>query len=55
MTAFRVMLKAIDDAYEQLLSEGTQAGFIDRMRTRKELYERIDYAQFDEKDRSWAG
>ncbi len=54
MTAFRVMLKAIDEAYDELLTTGTQAGFMDRMRTRKELYERIDYADFDAKDRSWA-
>ncbi len=55
MTAFRVMLKALDDAYGELIATGTQAGFIDRMRTRLELYDRIDYEDFDAKDRSWAG
>ena len=55
MTAFRVMLRALDDAYGELISTGTQAGLIDRMRTRLELYDRIDYAEFDAKDRSWAG
>ena len=54
MTAFRVMLKALDDSYSQLLTEGTQAGFMEEMRTRKELYERIDYASYDELDRKWS-
>lgn len=53
MTAFRVMLKALDEAYAQLLTEGTQENFLDRMRTRAELYERIDYQAFDDKDQSW--
>jgi methylisocitrate lyase len=54
MTAFRVMLKALDETYAELLSTGTQAGFIDRMRTRAELYDRIDYPTYEEKDKSWA-
>lgn len=51
MTAFRVMLKAVDECYAQLLEEGTQYGFMDRMRTRAELYERIEYAAYDERDK----
>lgn len=53
MTAFRVMLRALDDCYGELMETGTQAGFMDRMRTRAELYERIDYAEYDAKDQSW--
>jgi len=54
MTAFRVMLKALDDSYSQLLAEGTQAGLMDSMRTRQELYERIDYTRYDDLDRKWS-
>jgi methylisocitrate lyase len=54
MTAFRVMLKAIDACYAELLATGTQAGFIDQMRTRAELYDRIDYADYDAKDQGWS-
>lgn len=54
MTAFRVMLRALDDTYGELMATGTQAGLMDRMRTRKELYERIDYADYDALDQSWA-
>jgi methylisocitrate lyase len=54
MTAFRVMLKAIGECYEELLKTGTQAGLLDRMRTRQELYDLIEYAAYDERDRRWA-
>ncbi len=53
MTAFRVMLKALDETYSELLETGTQAGFMDKMRTRSELYDRIDYADYDALDRDW--
>ncbi len=49
VTALRVMLKAIEEFYEELLETGTQAGWMDRMRTRAELYETIDYPSFSTK------
>lgn len=55
MTAFRVMLKALDECYAELVATGTQAQIMDRMRTRAELYDRIDYAEYDTKDQGWAG
>lgn len=54
MTAFRVMLRAIGEAYEELLRNGTQEGLLPRMRTRKELYELIEYAEYEARDRAWA-
>ena len=54
MTAFRVMLKAIDECYAELLRTGTQEGILPKMRTRTELYEEIEYSAYDAKDRSWA-
>ena len=50
MTAFRVMLKAISEAYEELLATGTQAGFLEKMRTRAELYAMIEYERYSERD-----
>lgn len=47
MTAFRVMLKALDESYALLIEHGTQAGFLDRMRTRAELYATLDYLQYE--------
>jgi methylisocitrate lyase len=54
MTAFRVMLKSIGETYEELLRTGTQAGLLDRMRTRKELYELLEYDAYTERDVRWA-
>jgi methylisocitrate lyase len=54
MTAFRVMLKAIDKCYEELIQTGTQAGIMDSMRTRNEMYETIDYPAYEELDAVWA-
>jgi methylisocitrate lyase len=54
MTAFRVMLKAVDDCYSELIRTGTQAELLHSMRTRAELYERLEYSTYDEKDQSWA-
>ena len=55
MTAFRVMLKAMDECYAELLKAGSQQGMLDRMRTRAELYDRIEYADYEAKDKNWAG
>ncbi len=54
MTAFRLMLKTLDEGYAELVATGSQAWLLEKMRTRKELYERIGYAEYDEKDRRWA-
>lgn len=53
MTAFRVMLKAVDECYSELLEKGTQAEMLASMRTRAELYERIEYSAYNDKDKSW--
>jgi methylisocitrate lyase len=54
MTAFRVMLKAITEAYGELIETGTQAGMLDKMRTRKELYELIEYDAYNDLDQHWS-
>jgi len=46
VTALRVMLKAVEEFYGDLLRTGTQAEWMDRMRTRRELYETLDYDQY---------
>lgn len=54
MTAFRMMLKSVAEAYETLLKEGTQKNLLDKMKTRIELYEVIDYKEFDKLDKTIA-
>jgi methylisocitrate lyase len=55
MTAFRVMLKSLDETYKELIQAGTQRGLMELMRTRAELYDRIDYAEYEALDQKWAG
>ncbi|MFN8139061.1 MAG: methylisocitrate lyase [Fimbriimonadales bacterium] len=55
MTAFRVMMKAVGEAYRTIMETGTQAELIERMRTRQELYELIEYPSYEDLDRSLAG
>ena len=54
VTALRVMLKAIEEFYAELLETGTQAGWMDRMRTRQELYATIDYPDYSAQDLKWS-
>ena len=47
LSAFRAMNKAAENVYEAIRRDGTQAGVIDSMQTREELYERINYYEFE--------
>lgn len=51
MTAFRLMLGAVDDGLRELAAAGSQRGLLDRMRTRDELYELVDYERYHELER----
>jgi methylisocitrate lyase len=55
VTTLRVAMKAVEAALKQLASEGTQKGFLDRMQTRAELYDLLDYSGFEERDRTYFG
>jgi methylisocitrate lyase len=52
MSAFRVSMKASEEFLCDLKKRGTQSGWIDKMQTRKELYELLDY---DPDAGSWPG
>jgi methylisocitrate lyase len=54
MTAFRVMMKAVQDLLTTLKRTGTQEGFLDRMQTRQELYELIDYPAYHALDKQFS-
>src|SRR6185503_15520326 len=50
VSSLRLAMKAIEDAFAKIKTDGTQAGVVDRMQTRKRLYELIryeDYSAFD--------
>src|SRR5881275_3399318 len=52
MSAFRVSMKASEEFLRDLKERGTQSGWLDKMQTRKELYELLDY---DPNAESWSG
>ena len=47
LSAFRAMNKAAENVYETIRKEGTQAKVIETMQTREELYERINYYEYE--------
>ncbi len=47
LSAFRAMNKAAENVYETIRKEGTQAKVIDTMQTREELYQRINYYEYE--------
>ena len=49
LSAFRAMNRAAERVYNVLRQEGAQKSVIDTMQTRNELYESINYYQYEEK------
>ena len=47
LSAFRAMNKAAENIYESVRRDGTQSQVIDTMQTREELYERINYYEYE--------
>lgn len=53
LTAFRSAMKAAERTLEELARTGTQAGQLDRMQTRAELYDLLGYEDWETRDRSY--
>ena len=49
LSAFRAMNKAAENVYTALRRDGTQQNVLDTMQTRMELYESINYHDFEQK------
>ncbi len=49
LTAFRAMNKAAENVYNTLRREGTQQSLISQMQTRDELYQSINYYDYEDK------
>jgi methylisocitrate lyase len=47
LSAFRAMNKAADNVYTAIRRDGSQAGVIDTMQTREELYQAINYYEYE--------
>ena len=46
MTTFRVMMKSVEEVLIELKKRGTPRALIDKMQTRKELYELLRYDDY---------
>ena len=55
VTTLRIAMKAIEAALAVLDQEGTQAGLLDLMQTREELYELLGYDEYEKRDREYFG
>jgi methylisocitrate lyase len=53
VTLLRIFLRAAEAALATLAEDGTQKELLDLMLTREELYELIDYHEFEERDRRY--
>lgn len=51
VTALRVMQKRLEEFYGDLLSSGTQEGWMEKMATRAELYDAVGYPDYAEADK----
>jgi methylisocitrate lyase len=49
LSAFRAMNKAAENVYTAIRRDGTQQNVVDTMQTRMELYDRINYHEFEQK------
>ncbi|HYD80057.1 MAG TPA: methylisocitrate lyase [Paucimonas sp.] len=49
LSAFRAMNKAAENVYTAIRRDGTQKNVVDTMQTRMELYERINYHDYEQK------
>jgi methylisocitrate lyase len=54
MTAFRIMMKAVEDGMRLLKAEGTQTALLDRMTAREDLYRLIHYQDYERLDATLA-
>ena len=49
LSAFRAMSKVTEQVYEEILNNGTQKDILNKMQTRDELYEILDYHSYERK------
>ena len=55
LTAFRVAMRAAEDALRALYADGHQRALVPRMQTRAELYDLLDYTGYEARDREYFG
>jgi methylisocitrate lyase len=54
VTLLRIAMKAAEAALATLIDSGTQHDLLDLMQTREELYDLLDYEEFQERDQRYS-
>ncbi|MGE3759511.1 MAG: isocitrate lyase/phosphoenolpyruvate mutase family protein, partial [Pseudobdellovibrionaceae bacterium] len=52
VTTLRLAMKAVEDGLREIKDKGTQEGIVDKMQTRKRLYELVKYEEYNAFDQS---
>jgi len=52
VTTMRIAMKAVENALDQILKDGTQEHVVPRMQTRQELYDLLQYERYNEFDQN---
>lgn len=55
VSMLRIAMRAMEAALAVIESDGTQESLLDLMQTREELYDLLDYEDFDQRDREYFG
>jgi methylisocitrate lyase len=55
VTMLRVAMKAVEAALAVIASEGTQSSLLDLMQTRQELYDLLEYSDYEQRDQHYFG
>ena len=55
LTAFRAAMQAVQQMLATIYVNGTQLPLLDSLQTRAQLYDLLDYQDFDQRDRSYFG
>lgn len=53
VTLFRIGMKAVEDALEEIQESKTQKGLLEKMQSRSRLYDFLDYEGFDKRDQDY--
>jgi len=51
VTAFRAMMKTVEETFTELKQKGSQKGILKKLMTREEFYSLIGYKEYEEADR----
>lgn len=54
LTAFRSAMRSAEETLRELLERGTQSGSLERMQTRAELYELLNYRDYEVRDHNYS-